>query len=225
LKNATHLTDKYPGQEPELWTPCVHKFLCDFRPALPTYHCLKDPQVNGPWYKLTEQTVLTDGTIVCEQGYETLLGSIEDAFGVRLVQSSSRFTDIGDIAGIVPDIVIIDSNSKCVNILENKPYYGSRFDGNQMPPDGAYIRFVEWLNRKGITTRLNIIHSSSWKEYHKVKQLNELLKDCYGSVMLEDIFQMMHQKNYHYRGVVENWGDFIDKSSDCLSPGAFGGLA
>lgn len=217
LKNATYLTEKYIGQEETLWTPCIYKFLCEFQPELPIYHCIKAPPVNGPWYKKTSQTITTNGEIVTELGYDRLLEHIGDAFGVKLLKSTSRFTDSGDIAGIKPDIVIIDTNSKSVNILENKPYYHSQFDGNQEPPDGVYIRYVEWLNREGIPTRLNIIHSCSLqnKEYLKVKQLNELLQGCYGSVMLEDIFQMMHQTNYHYEGVVENWGDFTEKSADC----------
>lgn len=215
--NATHLTDRYLGQECSLWTPCIYDFLGAYHPELPTYSCIESPSRNGPWYKREKELLQTGGSIVCEKGFDDLLSIIGDAFGLPLVEDQSRFTENGNIAGIVPDMVVIQQHRQGVALIENKPYYHSTFDGNQAPPDGAYLRYVEWLCDKGIPTTLVVIHSSSWKEYPLVKQLSTSMKDKYRSVMLEDVFLLMEQSGFRYSGITECWGDFTNKYPDCNS--------
>ena len=215
-KNATYLTQEYPGQEDTLWTPCLYDFFCKFSLELPTYCCINSPSNEGPWYKQDNNIIKTQGFIYSQKEPEDLLDKIGTSYSVDLKKNPSRYKEKGDIAGIKPDIVIIDRQEQGVILMENKPYYHSTFDGNQEPPDGAYIDFVRWLNEENIPTLFAVIHSSSWNTYSQVKQLNDLMGKQYASVMLEDIFWLMSQKNFQYNDISEHWSAYTNKKPDCV---------
>ena len=95
-------------------------------------------------------------------------------------------------------------------VIENKPHFGSAFKPNQ-GPGGAYVKFVGWLNSKGVHSEYLLIMPISWgKEYRKVLQLCEV-GNSFGVLLLEDIFAAMSRHNFKYEGVTENWRDFSDK--------------
>lgn len=215
-KNATYLTEKYLGRESSLWTPCIHRFLINYRPELPISACIDVPSSNGPWYELRKEAPslkVVGDVLPAELGPEVFLQRIGDMYGRDLSNDLSRNSASGDITGIYPDIVLIQPNRTGVYVLENKPYYHSKFDGNQFA-GGAYTSFVEWLNNMGIPTQYLVIQSASWREYAKVYELQGLLKDRFGVLLLEDVFSAMAQVGYKYDPITEDWSLFTNKSSD-----------
>lgn len=217
MRNATYLTEKYPGRESDLWTPCIYDFFCQYRPELPVSICIESPSPNGPWYESMKQTpfLKIDGEILKEPGPEVFLPKIGVMYGVDLVNDPARYTTRGDIAGIFPDILLIRPNRQGVYIIENKPYYESSFNGNQ-GPGGAYIDFIKWQNARGIPFDYLIIQSISSKNEHysKVKQIQDELPGHFGILLFEDIFRQMANSNFTYEFIRENWADFTEKGSD-----------
>jgi hypothetical protein len=216
MKNATFLTEMYPGKEATLWTPCLYDFFDRYEPELPISECFRSPSQKGPWYRKREQrsTLKIDGEVLKEPGHKEFLPKIGAMFGHDLTVDSYRFPPKRDIAGISPDILIIHPNNQGVVIIENKPYYGgSKFDGNQ-GVNGDYVAFVRWLNERNIPTEYLVIHSSSWQQHEKVYRLQCELQDHFGSLLLEDIFHQMTRYNFKHEAITEDWSDFTDKSSD-----------
>jgi hypothetical protein len=58
------------------------------------------------------------------------------------------------------------------------------------------------------------IHSCSWGQTHRLKQIQDKLQGNYGSVLPEDIFSEMAKHNYRYPGISEDWVTYTDTSSD-----------
>jgi hypothetical protein len=137
MQNATYLTERYPGKETEFWTPCIYDFFCQYKPELAVSACIVAPSTGGPWYEAREQSrsLKIEGDILKEPGPEEFLLKIGTTFRLNLLDDPKRFPAKGDIAGITPDILVIRPHMQGVYVIENKPYYESRFDGNQ-GPDG-----------------------------------------------------------------------------------------
>ncbi|KAF0218588.1 MAG: hypothetical protein FD174_2681 [Geobacteraceae bacterium] len=129
MQNATYLTDKYPGKESELWTPCIESFFRVHTPILPITACIDDPSDSGPWFESRKNSTKLKiaGEILLEPGPDEFLPLIGSRFGLDLTNHPDRITTKGDIAGIYPDIVLLKPNLQGVCIIENKPYYGSTF--------------------------------------------------------------------------------------------------
>jgi len=218
MQDATYLTDeKYPGQEAELWTPCIYDFFCRCKPTLRVSTCILPEPNSAPYYTSRKQvpSLKIEGDMYIEPGPHQFLYKISEMYNTNLMNDQSRITEIGDIAGINPDIVVILPKQQGVLIIENKPYYSSTFDGNQ-GPDGAYFRFVQWLNdEKHIHCEYLVIMPISWKNgYSEALQLCEKLGNSFGVLLLEDIFAAMSNAHFRYETVKENWGDFSDKGGD-----------
>ncbi len=215
MPNATYLTEKYPRQESVLWTPCLHDFFINCVPFLPVSICIDAPSPKGPWYKSREQSPIlrVSGDLLKEPGPNEFLRVIGCRFDLDLINHPGRFTTKGDIAGIYPDLVLIKPNKHGISIMENKPYYESTFDGNQ-GPGGAYIDCVDWLNTVGIHCEYILIHSISWKQYPRVKEIQDVLKGRFGVILLEDIFNAMDQHKFRHELISEPWTQFGEKGSD-----------
>lgn len=215
MQDATYLTDeKYPGKESELWTPCIYDFFYRYRPKLLVSTCILPAPKSAPFYTSRKQapSLKIEGDMYIEPSSNQFLYKIAEMFDRKLMFDESRNTEIGDITGINPDIVVVLPMRQGVLIIENKPYYGSTFDGNQ-GHNGAYVRFVKWLNSKDIHCEYLVIMPISWKNgYSKVAQLCEDL--TFGVLLLEQIFDAMATHNFRYETVKENWRDFSDKYGD-----------
>lgn len=92
-------------------------------------------------------------------------------------------------------------------------YWHRGFDGNQ-GVGGAYIDFINWLNAVGISCEYLLIHSISWKQYPIVKDIQSILKDRFGVLLLEDIFAAMAKEQFKYYPVEEPWSLFVEKGTD-----------
>ncbi len=215
MSNATYLTDRYPGQESELWTPCIDTFFRVHSPLLPVSACIHAPSANGPWFQSRKQSPSLHlvGDVLKEPGPDEFLPRIGAMFGLDLTNHPGRVTNMGDVAGIYPDIVLVKPSKQGVSIIENKPYYGSSFDGNQ-GAGGAYVACVNWLNSVGLPCEYLLIHSISWKGYAMVKDVQDILKDRLGVILLEDIFAAMAEAQFEYKRIKEAWSSFTDKGSD-----------
>ena len=214
-KDATCLTEKYPGQESELWTPCIYDFFCAYKPSLFVTACINDPLPTGPWFKPREQSdfLKIDGDVLKEASQDVFLPKIGEMFGIDMMNDPGRYVEGNDIAGIVPDITVILPDRQGVYIIENKPYFESTFDGNQ-GLGGAYIDFVKWLNKKTIHCQYLIVQPISWKAYSKVKQVQDEIPIYFGILLLEDIFLNMTKHGFSYDRINERWCDFSNKGSD-----------
>ncbi len=218
MTDATGLTDKdkYLGQETELWTPCIYDFFCRCTPKLPVSTCILPVPEGAPWYTSRRQTPILkiEGDTYIEPAPSQFLYKISEVFYRSLMFDRSRFTERGDISGINPDIVVILPQQQGVLVIENKPYYVSPFDGNQVP-GGAYVDFVKWLNSKGVRCQYLVIMPISGrdKEYGEVVQLCKDLRDSFAVLLLEDIFAAMSNHHFKYETVKENWLDFSDKGN------------
>jgi hypothetical protein len=215
MSNATYLTEKYPGQESELWTPCIDLFFRVHTPLLPVSVCIDAPSAKGPWFESRKQSpyLKVVGDVLREPGPDDFLPRVGARYGLDLMNHPGRITTKGDIAGICPDIILIKPDKQGVSIIENKPYYESTFDGNQ-GPGGAYIDCVDWLNAAGIPCEYLLIHSISWKQYPTVKQVQDIVRDRFRVVLLEDIFVAMAQNQFKYGPIREPWSQFAEKGSD-----------
>jgi hypothetical protein len=217
MQDATYLTDiKHPGKEAELWTPCIYDFFYRYRPKLPVSTCILPEQNRAPYYTSRKQApfLKIEGDMYIEPGPNQFLYKIAEMFDRKLMFDQSKNTEIGDITGIDPDIVVILPRQQGVLVIENKPYgNGSTFDGNQ-GCGGAYVHFVNWLNSKGIHCEYLIIMPIAWNEYGKVVELCEDLGNIFGVLLLEDIFAAMSRDRFKYETVTENWRDFSDKDED-----------
>jgi hypothetical protein len=122
---------------------------------------------NGLYYERRKHstTIKIDGEVLQESWRDQFLPRIEAMFRSNLLDDPEKRNTI---ALINPDIIVIQPQR--VHVIENKPYYESKFDGNQ-GPGGAYIAFVKWLNNNKIPCEYLLIHSSSWKEYEQVKKI------------------------------------------------------
>jgi hypothetical protein len=126
MPNATYLTEKYPGVEKELWTPCIYTFLIIYKPVLPVSVCIEHASATGPWFEARKQSpdLRTIGKLLKEPPPEGYLPPISSMFNLDLERHPGRYNAEGnDIAGIAPDMVLIKPNREGVTILENKPYY------------------------------------------------------------------------------------------------------
>ena len=215
MPNATFLTEKYPGQESELWTPCIDTFFRIHAPLLPVSVCIDAPSAKGPWFESRKQSPYLHvvGEVLKEPGPDEFLPRIGAMFGLDLTNHPGRVTTMGDIAEIYPDMVLIKPNRHGISIMENKPYYRSTFDGNQ-DAGGAYIACVNWLNAVGIPCEYLLIHSISWQKYPMVKEVQEVLKARFGVILLEDIFSAMAKYQFKYDPITEAWSPFTEKGSD-----------
>ncbi len=212
-RDATCLTDKHPGVEHELWTPCIHRFLIEHSPRLPISACIHKPSDTGPWYERRRGSpcVNATGTVLIEPGPDQFFGAIKESIGLDLASDAGRFTSAGDIGGIYPDILMLNQDS--IFLMENKPYYGSKFDGNQ-DAEGAYAAFTEWMNRKAIRCEYLVLCPVSWPEYPKVTALQHKLGEFFGVILLEDVFNLMSEAKYAYPGISEDWGEYSNKGND-----------
>jgi len=215
MRNATYLTEKYPGQESELWTSCIDSYFRIHAPLLPTSVCIEAPLAQGPWFERRKESpyLKVVGEVLREPGPNDFLPPVGERFGLDLLNHADRVTMKGDIAGIYPDFVLIKPNRQGVSIVENKPYYESTFDGNQ-GAGGAYIDCVNWLNTVGVPCEYLIIHSVSWKQYPMVKKVQGILEDSFGVLLLEDVFGAMAQDGFKFDAVKEPWLSFAEKGSD-----------
>ncbi|MBP7526720.1 MAG: hypothetical protein KA801_02265 [Syntrophorhabdaceae bacterium] len=154
------------------------------------------------------------GEVLREPGPDDFLPPIGAMYGLDLTSHPGRVTTKGDIAGIKPDIILIKPNRQGVSMMENKPYYESTFDGNP-GPGGAYTDCVAWFNTLGIPCEYLLIHSISfsWKQYTLVKEVQDILGDRFGTILLEDIFVAMAEAQFKY-GPVTEWNPFVEKGSD-----------
>lgn len=215
MQDATYLTDeKYPGKESELWTPCIYDFFYRYKPMLSVSTCIHIDVPNSALYTSRKQSrfLKIEGDMYIEPSPNQILYKIADTFDRNLMfDKSSRSSQNGDITGIDPDIVIILPRHQGVLLIENKPYGdSSKFGGNQ-GPDGAYVKFVKWLNGKGISCQYLVIMPIAWpKGENKVRQLCENLQNNFGVLLLEHIFTTMSTHNFRYEIVKENWRDFSD---------------
>jgi hypothetical protein len=156
-----------------------------------------------------------DGDILIHPSTDVFLPKIGARVGFNLTDDPARYPARGDIAGIDPDIVLIQPETKGVYIIENKPYYGSSFDGNQ-GPGGAYIDFVLWLNMRKVPCEYLVVHSVGWShsQYQKEKQIQKDMQSLFGVLLLEDIFLQMSKYKFSYSDIIECWSDFADKGTD-----------
>jgi len=212
-RDATYLTDKYPSAERELWTPCIHRFFVEHSPQLPISYCIDQPAGTGPWYESRKSSpfVQATGTVLIEPGPNQFFEAIKNAIRRDLSNEAGRITSAGDIAGICPDIMLLNENG--IFLIENKPYYDSKFDGNQ-GADGAYASFVEWMNTKDVHCEYLVLCPISWPEYPKLKQLQHKLRECFGVILLEDLFGLMASAKYTFHGIQENWSGYSGKGKD-----------
>jgi hypothetical protein len=103
-QNATYLTDKYPGREDNLWTPCIIKFFLKYSHnlILPVSACKNTSAINGRFFdkRPFSETVKIDGKIINpERGLLSgLLPEIDNIFKSNLNSDPRRNT----LAGISP---------------------------------------------------------------------------------------------------------------------------
>jgi hypothetical protein len=219
MQNATYLTEKYPGKEEGLWTPCLIKFF-EEHPTLPISVPISNLNSDGHCYELRKVAPFLEinGTVLMDRGNDIFLSEIEKTFFKVLRNDEGRYLDNPkrDIAGINPDIMVIVPN-KGVYLFENKPYDSISWTGNQ-GPDGAYVQFVNWLNNKGIHAEYIIIHSIGVgdKNDSVIMNIKKILGENYGSILLEDVFAKMDEIGFKYPLPFEDWKDFTDKGSDFL---------
>jgi hypothetical protein len=215
MQNATYLTERYPGRERELWTPCFYDFFRRYEPDLPVSACIEFPSPAGPWYESRRRIPFLGikGDIIRERWPDEFLPTAEARFGLNLMNDPARFPARGDIAGICPDIVVIRPEKQGLYVIEVKPYYESSFDGNQ-GPGGAYIDFVIWLNKRDVPCEYLVVQSISLQAYPIVKQIQDALRDHFGVLLLEDIFAEMGKCAFSYPPITERWSDFTDKGTD-----------
>ena len=215
-QNATYLTEKYPGQEDSLWTPCIFDFFSKHTPGLklPISSCIKEPSNRRVYERRKHSGTLNfDGEVfkTNDKDLSEFLPRIDAVFGSNLNNDPVR--EVNDIAGISPDIFLFQPKKEGVYIIENKPFYESILDGNQ-GPGGAYIKFVKWLHNNNVPCEYLIIHSSSWKEYQKVKQIQAELWPHFGLLLLEQIFLEMAKKEFTYPAISENWMNYTYTKPD-----------
>jgi hypothetical protein len=217
-QNATYLTDReeYKGED-YLWTQCIFEFFRKHTPGLklPISSCINEPS-NGRVYERRNDsgTLNFEGEVfkTNDRILSEFLPRIDAVFGSNLNNDPVRERD--NIAGISPDIFLFQPKKEGLYIIENKPFYGrSVLDPNQ-GPGGAYIKFVKWLNKNVVPCEYLIIHSSSWKEYKKVKQIQEELGSYFGILLLEHIFLEMARREFTYPPISENWINYTNTKPD-----------
>ena len=217
MQNATWLTQKFPRSEREFWTPCIYKYLIQCKPQLPVSVCLGPCGDYKCGRRKTFPSISLEGDVCKEPKLDVLLGKIEGAFEVNLRDDPKRFSAGNDIAGFSPDILVIRPNKQGVYLMENKPYYESELDGNQIP-GGAYAEFTRWINGRVPRCEYLVIRSISMRKspHKKLFRLQEDLKNLFGIVLLEDVFLQMHKDDFRFPGMTESWNDYTDKSPDFL---------
>ncbi|MFZ0052952.1 MAG: hypothetical protein WAK96_14340 [Desulfobaccales bacterium] len=216
-QNATYLTDKYPGREDNLWTPCIFEFFVTHRPKLPVSVCKNNRSIKDPYFEKRKysETIKIEGEVLKtnDKYLINFLPEIDNIFKSNLNSYPRRNT----LAGISPDIFIIRPNREGVYIIENKPYYKPAFTGNQGPGQ-AYIEFVRWLYRNDIHCEYLLIHTAccAGETYEKIKQIQDELPSHFGVLLLEHIFMEMHNTNFPYLPISdkEKWIDYTDTKPD-----------
>lgn len=217
-ENATFLTEKYPGQEKQLWIPCIYNFFQKIKPKLSVSKCIESPSQGGPWYESRQKSPFLhiEGDILMEPIRDDFLEKISTRFGIDLIGlSSGRITATGDITGIGPDIIIIKPNKQGIYIIEIKPYSWSSFTGNQ-EYSGAYLKFINWLNYKNIPCEYFVVKSIGCTPslYENVLKIQKNITNHFGILLLEDIFSVMDKTNFEYPDINEKWGEYSDKGFD-----------
>lgn len=211
ITNATYLTEKFSGKETTFWTPCIKDFFTKCKPTLPISECIldknSDDEIRYKRKSKDSELIIKDAKYILHEEVNTeFLRKIDNIFNSKLSEDSKLQTK----ANIYPDIFVITSNK--VYIVENKPYYGSDLTGPQEAGE-AYSEFVKRLNNKeNIDCEYLMIISACFKIYHKIEALQKELKNKFGVLLMEDIFQEMHNHNYKYNGINEDWGLYTDKA-------------
>ena len=231
MLNATYLTEKYAGEEETLWTPCFRAFLGGVHPLrLPVSKCTGNPPGEAPYYELRKKDpsllITRADKVFTPRGAGELLAEIKSRFDMFKVQDSRRYPEGKDIAGIQPDLVIVQAaisqeNSPRIYLIENKPYYESGLTGNQMA-GGDYARFLKWLNECDVPCQLLILQSISWRRYNEVVSLQDTLSPHFGVLLIEDLFEAMQRCHFQYSPITdtEQWGNYVHKGQDFAWPTA-----
>jgi hypothetical protein len=212
MQNATYLTEKHYGKEHHLWSPCIAAFFRDCKPELPVSVPILKTDPDSIHYKSRQEApfLLIDREPLYEKDNKIFMSEIDAAFKKNLENDPGRYINNCDIAGINPDMVLIVPE-KGVYLLENKPYDSISWTGNQ-GPNGDYVKFVKWLNYKGIHTEYIIIHSIGVKNDQVIMDIKESLGNRYGSILLEDVFAKMSDEGFIYPGISEDWKEYTEKS-------------
>ncbi|QTA80886.1 Uncharacterized protein dnl_32010 [Desulfonema limicola] len=217
ITNATYLTEKH-SNEVKFWTPCILDFFIKCKPELPISECIIDKRSNDEIrYKRRSQDselIIKDAKHILHEEVNTeFLHRIDNIFNTKL----SEDVELLIKANIYPDIIVITSNK--VYLVENKPYYGSDLTGPQEACE-AYCQFVKRLNNKEkINCEYLMIISACFKKYYKLENLQKCLKNKFGVLLLEDIFQEMHNHKFKYDDITEDWGLYTDKAYAFLEVG------
>lgn len=209
-RDASYLTEMYLGQEPELWTPCLHKYFTEYLPKLPVRECNL-----GGTQKFRSKTprpeVIMTRTMKREPGIK-FLSEIDRTFNVSLAKDSGHWKMKGkkncDIAGFQPDILLLDRNNYRVVIFENKPYdKGSTLTGSQ---EDDCFEFVKWLQEKGIPCDYIFVSPQEWthKWFAKLASIQKRIPGQLGFIWYEDIFSKMADDGFVYAEIGKAWSGY-----------------
>ncbi len=217
MQNSTYLTEQFPGLEDALWTPLIVDFLSKHKVDVPVSSYI--PGSSSPWYGLRSKNpyINFNGSIIDHPGQGlSLLNIIETHLGVPLADDVGRWKKGCDIAGIQIDILHLDPREKSIYVIENKPYYNSKLDGNQESGE-SYVEFVKWINSMGISCQYLFIHSIGCCNtlFTKCAEVQANLGHLFGVILLEDLFQLMSDCGYtHPKVLGYDFHDYSCKGND-----------
>ena len=212
-RDASYLTEKYSGQERELWTPCLHTYFKQHKPTLPVRECVPGESSKFRDRRSAPKIAMT-GEILLDPGY-SFLEKIDKAFNVSLVNDPKRYVWRSrngkrkkcDIAGFQPDIFLIDAKTKRVVIFENKPYEYSTLTG---PQEQDYVDFVLWLQRKKIECEYLFVSPHEWtrRKFPALVKMQKTIPGSLGFIWYEDIFSKMAADGFDYAELGKPWSDY-----------------
>lgn len=217
--DATFLTEKYSDRskqwtEENLWTPCISNFFMECKPDLPVWQCTLRRGENIPWYEKRESNPLLNarGEIYMESRY-SFLDVISKSFHLNLKNDADRLIGECDIAGFMPDIVLINPAQKKVSIIEIKPYYHSTLTPAQKR---EYPACVNWLRKHNISSEYLILAPLAWLDrcHRQIESIQESIPNGFGLIFLDDVFAQMHTHGFKDPRISERWIEYADKGSE-----------